>query len=77
MYGSEVEYVDWRRLLLCLIHPLPRPSPDDLVSALQEFVAVSHTPGGAVTREEFGRVRLWFTDESSDQEKIKQVRLHE
>ena len=67
--------MDWRRLLLCLIHPLPRPSSEDLVSAMQEFAAVSHSPGGMVGREEFSRVRLWFSDGAHDQEKIKQVRV--
>ena len=73
LYGSDVEFVDWRRLLLCLLHPLPHPSSADLVKALQEFKAVSPAHS-VVGREEYGRVSLEFLNNLKDKSEAKRIK---
>ena len=74
VYGSEAEFVDWRRLLLCLAQPWSLPSPADLVAALREFTAVSPSQE-VVGRVDYGRVGMWLSAGGDDDrdKSLKQV----
>ena len=77
LYGVEVDYVDWRKFVVCLVQPPSLPSSQQLVEAVQGFAAVGGA-GGTVTREEYMGVETWITADTATEgfdrpQKLKEV----
>ncbi|KAK3767112.1 hypothetical protein RRG08_017986 [Elysia crispata] len=64
--ASDTDYVDWRRMLVALCHPVPTPTQQQLLDCLYMFKEMDQKSTGTVTREQWHRMPLWFlTDQSS------------
>ena len=77
MYGVEVDYVDWRKFVVCVAQSSSLPSSQQLVEAAQGFAAVGGVVG-KVTREEYMGVETWVTTETTTEgfnrpQKLKEV----
>lgn len=77
MYGVEVDYVDWRKFVVCVAQSSSLPSSQQLVEAAQGFAAVGGVVG-KVTREEYMGVETWVTAETTTEgfnrpQKLKEV----
>jgi len=60
--SNDSDYVDWRRLFVALVWPVPPASQAQLLQALQAFREMDQMNGGTVTREQWARMPLWFPD---------------
>ena len=63
LYGPDVNFVDWRRFLVCLALPWPHPSPQDLLEAWQALVPHQQreTVGKKVlSKQAFMGVEIWL-----------------
>lgn len=63
LYGPDVDFVDWRRFLLCVALPWPHPSVQDLLEAWEALVpeAERETVGKKVlTKSEFEAIEIWL-----------------
>lgn len=63
LYGPDVDFVDWRRFLLCVALPWPQPSAQDLLEAWEDLVPQAHreTVGKKmVTKPEFENIEIWL-----------------
>lgn len=67
MFGSEVDIVNWRHLLLCLAQPWPVPSPQELLQALTQYEGLSTASPGLLSKEQFLSTRVWLDDGEQDQ----------
>ena len=61
LYGLDVNFVDWRRFLLCAAHPWPLPSPQDMLEAWDALVPERETVGRkTVGKEQFMGIEIWL-----------------
>lgn len=63
LYGADVDFVDWRRFLLCVALPWPRPSAQELLEAWEALVpeAERETVGNnTLTKPEFEAIEIWL-----------------
>ncbi|GFO03102.1 sperm flagellar protein 2, partial [Plakobranchus ocellatus] len=58
--ASDTDYVDWRRLLVALCHPIPTPTQQQLLDCLYIFKEMDQKGTGTVSREQWHRMPLWF-----------------
>lgn len=66
LYGPDMDFVDWRRFLLCVALPWPLPSAQDLLEAWSVLVTDKDTVGKkTVNKRDFMAAQIWldrFTD---------------
>lgn len=61
LYGLDVNFVDWRRFLLCAAHPWPLPSAQDVLEAWDAMVPERETIGRkTVSKEQFMGTEIWL-----------------
>ena len=63
LYGLDVDFVDWRRFLLCVALPWPCPSVQELLEAWEAVVpeAERETVGKkTITKPEFEATEIWL-----------------
>lgn len=61
---------------MTLAQPWPLPTFDELVSALEEFMAVAHQQQQLVGRQEYERIKLWFHSDDDHEQRLKEVVNH-
>ena len=60
--GAGVDFIDWRRFVVCVAQPWPLPTARHLVEAMQVFTKKSRW-GRCVTREQYEATRIWLDSE--------------
>ena len=65
VYGAGVDFVDWKRFMVCVAQPWPLPTAWQLVEAMQAFAERSGG-GRCVTKEQYEAARIWL-DSGCDQ----------
>lgn len=71
--ATDTDYVDWRRLLLALLWPIPTPTQAQLLETLQHFKDMDQKNTGYVTREQYDRMNLWFDTGSASPDSYDRV----
>ena len=69
LYGPEVDFVDWRRFLLCAALPWPLPSVQDLLDAWSMLVTDPESVGRKVVhKESFMATEIWLNRPNDSRE---------
>lgn len=76
LYGPDVDFVDWRRFLLCVALPWPLPSAQDLLEAWAALVPEQEE--GAVDRkmvdkEQFMSTEIWLDKPAESRDEAEPV----
>ena len=82
LFGQNVDYVDWRRFLVCVAFPWPLPTAHQLVEAWTAIVGSADSQSSdkkMVNKKTFMATEIWLDQPPGgheEEEEVKNVGFH-